>query len=146
MNVHETGLAIAQKKHGELWKRGSDVSTQTKSAIAVCRAWQEAVRAEFPDRFIEECVVGTGCNEKIDLVDRREFIAYELKVSPNNTHFEFYRDVFKVWVQRELGHEPLKKLVFITPKAGADRLRKQLGQEVIQLAAKHGLVVEIAAI
>jgi len=102
--------------------------------------------AKFPNRFTEECVIGTNCNEKIDLVDRQEFVAYELKVSSNNTDFEFYRDVFKVWVQRELGHEPLKKLVFITPEKGAKRLMKQLCKEVTLLASKHGFTIEVAAI
>jgi hypothetical protein len=146
MHVQETVVALARQKHRELWTQGSDVSTQTKSAIAVCKSWQQAVSESFPGRFAEECVVGTNCNEKIDLVDNTDFTAYELKVSPNNTHFEFYRDVFKIWVQRELGHEPLKKLVFITPEKGAKRLEKQLGKEVRLLAAKHGLIIELAII
>ena len=89
-------VELAALKHRLYWKTGSDVSKQTKSAQFVCREWQVAVKDNFKERFSVEYSVGGGFKEKIDLVDLQDAIAYELKVSKNNTHFEFYRDIFKV--------------------------------------------------
>jgi hypothetical protein len=146
MTTQEAVVSLAQLIHKQFWTNTSDESTQTKSSIRVCRAWQQAVHDNFPGRFKEECVIGSNCNEKLDLVDTEELVAYELKASPNNTHFEFYRDVFKVWVQREFAGEKLTKLVFITPEAGARRLEKSFPTEVMKLASKHGFAVEVVGI
>jgi hypothetical protein len=124
MNTQSAVVELARRKHGEGWITTSNVSDATVGAVAVCRAWQQAVHDSYPNRFTSECVVGSECNEKIDLVDTHELVAYEFKVSPNNARFEIYKDIFKVWVQRELGGEPLKKLVFITPAKGAKSLKK----------------------
>jgi hypothetical protein len=138
----------ARKAHGQAWKRGSHVGTQTKSAIAVCQSWQNAIRKEFGDRFVPEHLCGMdGVNQKIDLVDTKERVAYELKVSPNNTHMEFYRDVFKVLVfNRRNPKNKLRKLIFITPEEGAAKLRKSFTDDVRAIAFEAGLEVEVAAI
>jgi hypothetical protein len=138
-------VKLASKKHRQYWKIGSDVSEQTKSAQFVCGEWQKAVKNKFGERFSKEHSVGDGFKEKIDLVDLQDAVAYELKVSKNNTHFEFYRDIFKVAVHNKCGHcLKIKKLVFITPKEGADRLLTVYGNEVRALAEeRHFIEVEI---
>jgi hypothetical protein len=141
-------VELAAMKHRQAWKKSSNVSDQTKSAQWVCRAWQQAVEDNFHERFQAEYPVGHGFNEKIDLVDLQEAVAYELKVSKNNTHFEFYRDIFKVAIHN--AHEPgwqIKKLVFITPTEGADKLRSAYGDAVCALTRKHHSVeIEICGI
>jgi len=144
--VQDEVINLARMIHNRLWLPNRDESHSTKAAIQICREWQQAVINAFPGQFVGECVIGSDCGERIDLVDQHEKVAYELKASPNNTHMEFYRDIFKTWVQREIGNEPLKKLVFITPEAGARRLEAGFGQQVIRLTHKHGLAIEIAAI
>ena len=141
-------VELAAKQHRQYWKIGSDVSKQTKSAQFVCSEWQKAVKDNFHERFSAEHPVADGFKEKIDLVDLEEAVAYELKVSKNNTHFEFYRDIFKVAVHNERNPRwKIKKLVFITPKAGADKLRTPYGDKVRALATKHhALEVEICDI
>jgi len=99
--IQDEVVAIAKEIHGRLWTQGSNVSQQTKSAQAVCKAWQAEVKEIFPDRFSAEQRVKEQSAEKIDLVDLQEAVAYELKASENNTHFEFYRDIFKVLVYNE---------------------------------------------
>lgn len=69
-------------------------------ARRVTLTWQESVRTELGADIETEYFIGQGFRECIDLVDTRDGVAYELKVSPNNTHFEFYRDIFKVAVAR----------------------------------------------
>jgi len=141
-------VELAAKKHRQFGKTGSDVSEQTKSAQFVCHEWQKAVESKFGERFSKEHSVGDGFNEKIDLVDLEERVAYELKVSKNNTHFEFYRDIFKVAVHNKCRHcLEIKKLVFITPKAGADKLSTGYGDAVRALAEeRHSIRVEIRPI
>ena len=141
-------VELAGTKHRQSWKISSNVSTQTKAAQSVCCSWQQAVKDNFKERFSTEHPVGDGFKEKIDLVDLQDGVAYELKVSKNNTHFEFYRDIFKVTVHN--AHNPcwkIKKLVFITPEEGANKLRTRYGHAVRALAEKHhSFAVEICGI
>ena len=141
-------VELAALKHRQTWKKSSNVSDQTKSAQSVCRSWQRAVVDNFHDRFRGEYPVGDGFNEKIDLVDLQDAVAYELKVSKNNTHFEFYRDIFKVAIHN--AHHPrwkIKKLVFITPTEGATKLGTRYSQAVRALAEQqHSINVEICGI
>ena len=146
--IHKYVVELAALKHRQAWKKSSNVSEQTKAAQSVCRSWQQAVADNFKEHFSAEHPVGDGFKEKIDLVDLQDAVAYELKVSKNNTHFEFYRDIFKVAVHN--AHNPrwqIKKLVFITPTAGADKLRTAYGNAVHILAEKHhSIAVEICGI
>ena len=148
MKTESLIVEYAREAHRLIWTHGSHVGTQTKSAIAVCGAWQDAVRSEFGDRFVAEQVLGADdMNEKIDLVDTREWVAYELKVSANNPHMEFYRDIFKVLVfNRRNPKNPLRKLVFITPEEGAARLHKSFTNDVIDVASEVGREVKVVAI
>jgi hypothetical protein len=98
--------------------------------------------------LVKEHALGAdGVNERLDLVDCRERVAYELKASRNNPHMECYRDVFKALVFNRLNpRNRLQKLVFITPGEGAGRLEKPFTEEVRAIASKAGLEVEIAPI
>jgi len=149
MNLTQNDIVeLAGMKHRQSWKKSSNVSEQTKAAQSVCRSWQQAVKDNFKDRFSAEHPVGDGFKEKIDLVDLQDAVAYELKVSKNNTHFEFYRDIFKVAVHNAHNSRlKIKKLVFIAPTAGADKLRTAYGKAVHILAENHhSIVVEICGI
>jgi hypothetical protein len=141
-------VELAAKRHRQSWRKSSNVSEQTKSAQQVCRLWQQAVEDNFPRRFRVEYPIGDGFKEKIDLVDLQDAIAYEFKVSKNNTHFEFYRDIFKVSVHN--AHNPrfkIHKLIFITPTEGANKLRTGYGNAVRALAVdQHSIEVEIRGI
>ncbi len=134
----------ALRKH---WTRTSDVSIQTKASGKVCRTWQESVLDQFGSRFEREYPVGQGFREKIDLVDRTKGIAYELKVSKNNTHFEFYRDVFKVLIHNRTSPSfRIRRLYSITPHAGAEKVRTAYAKEVARFAANQGVAVEVLGI
>lgn len=148
INVQKIVVELASKKRHRFWKEGSDESKQTKLAQLINDQWQNAVKIKFPKRFSPEHRVGASFNEKIDLVDLEQNIAYELKVSKNNTHFEFYRDIFKVAVHNECNPKlKIKKLVFITPKEGARKLRTGYGDKVRTIAKKqHSIEVEICAL
>lgn len=96
-------------------------------------------------KFLAEFPV-EGLGEKIDLLDTAGMVAYELKVSPNNSHMEFYRDVFKVLVHNEQTREPIKKLIFISPGQGARRLKRGLGQAACRVSQRFGFTVEVIEI
>ena len=141
-------VKLAARNHRPHWKTTSVVSVQTRAAQFISREWQVAVKDSFKERFSVEYPVGGGFKEKIDLVDLQDAVAYELKVSKNNTHFEFYRDIFKVAVHN--AHSPrwkIKKLVFITPAEGAKKLRTGYGNAVRALVEKqHSIEVEVCGI
>jgi hypothetical protein len=147
MQTQATIIDLARLKHQQLWTSTSDVSTQTKSSGQVCRAWQQAVQDNFRQRFSSEHAVGPGMNEKIDLVELQDRVAYELKVSENNTHFEFYRDIFKIAVHNHVSpRDRLTRLVFIKPEAGARTLASAYGRTVVQFAGQFGIEIIVAGI
>ena len=93
---HEAVVKLAREAHSSIWKMSGDESTGDKLAAKITRSWQDAVEQEFGARFRPEHPIADELRERIDLVDLRDGVAYELKVSPNNDHSEFYRDIFKV--------------------------------------------------
>jgi hypothetical protein len=131
--------------HSELWRSRQTVSSATKTAIEITRRWQLEVTTADADFQKEFPVEGLG--EKIDLVDTKRMVAYELKVSPNNTHMEFYRDVFKVLAHNEASQvcQRINKLIFIAPQEGAARLRRGLGEAACRISQKFGFSIEIRA-
>ncbi len=148
MNIQSSVVTIASKIHSELWGKGSDVGAQTKRSNTVCRAWQEAVKTKFPQRFeAEHCLNKTGRSQQIDLVDFCERVAYELKSSPNNVHMEIYRDVFKALVFNHRNPDmKIQKLVFIAPKEGIAQLGDAFPKDVQAIARKLDLELEIEPI
>jgi hypothetical protein len=139
---------MAGEAHRRCWQAGRDVGAQTKRANLVCREWQAAVEARFPERFKPEHSLNTsGRSQQIDLVDLHERVAYELKSSPNNVHMEIYRDVFKVLVFNLRNPElRVNRLVFIAPKAGIDKLGRQFPSDVQAIARQLKLELELAPI
>lgn len=136
-------VAEARRAYKRHWRMTGEESTGDKLAALVTRTWQEAVSSSDPDRFSVEFSVATHLKERIDLVDRREGVAYELKVSPNNPHFEFYRDVFKVVVARQHALANLKRLVFLTPGPAANKLLSGLAGQVVKDSGRLGIAIEI---
>jgi hypothetical protein len=129
--------------HKRIWKKKQGVSAATKAAIQITREWQDKVTSQDQRYTAEFAVAGLG--EKIDLVDSTTRVAYELKVSPNNPHMEFYRDMFKVLAHNEAStpEQRLSKLVFITPPEGAARLQRGFGRVACRIAQKFGFTVEV---
>ena len=136
-------VVAAQKAHRAHWRMSGDESEGDKRAATVTRAWQDAVCRKDPRAFVAEFRVAKHLRERIDLVDIKRGIAYEMKVSPNNAHFEFYRDVFKAIVARDQGLTRLGRLVFMTPAVAAQRLRANLAGQVVRDATRLGLRLEI---
>ena len=99
---HDEVIRLAREAHQKHWRMSGDEGTGDKLAAAVTSDWRSAVLALFPGRFAAEQAVGK-LRERMDLVDLVGGVAYELKVSPNNDHFESYRDIFKVMVARDNG-------------------------------------------
>lgn len=148
MSTKDVVVAFAAEAHRQLWTAGSDVSKQTKKSQRVCGMWQDAVMTEFGSRFAAELpIYEKGSAQKIDLVNQKSRVAYELKSSPNNVHMEIYRDVFKALVFNEHHPErPLKKLVFIAPEEGIRTLGPSFPKDVAAIAARLGLSLKLRAI
>ena len=139
-------IDLAQRAHSQYWKNTGNESEGDKLASLVTSKWQQAILGSEPKRFVAEFAIADGLREKIDVVDIIDGIAYELKVSPNNTHFEFYKDIFKVIVARDNSLSKLGTLVFITPASGARKMQRGLGKAVIEHSKSFGLVVEVCGI
>ncbi|MEO7933303.1 MAG: hypothetical protein ABIT76_09115 [Chthoniobacterales bacterium] len=138
MNVIDEVVGLACHCHCKGWAAGKDVGAQTRRSNTVCRAWQEEVKAKFPDRFHPEHRLNkTGRSQQIDLVDLEDRVAYELKSSPNNVHMEIYRDVFKALVfNRRNPDVAVRTLVFIAPAAGLEKLGKDFPNDIAAIAAE----------
>lgn len=139
-------VSIAKLEHASRWQLSGNVSNGTSSAMLITKAWQTSVIGLSSERFVKEFKVAPHLNEKIDLVDIIDSIAYELKVSPNNTPFEFYKDIFKVILARDNGLPRLKKFIFITPLIGAAKVQRGLGKAVVEHSLSFGLEIEVCAI
>jgi len=118
MKIRRTVIDLALVEHKRFWESGRGESEATRAAQMICKEWQKAVDARFPNRFeIEHGLKEPGLGQKIDLVDTVDSVAYELKASPNNIHMEIYRDVFKVLVYNQHRPDnPIRTLVFLAPK------------------------------
>jgi len=139
-------IAELRRIHPMYWRDEQNVSSATRAAGRITREWQQTVVAGDAAFVAEYRVHGLG--EKIDLVDVKRRVAYELKVSPNNTHMEFYRDVFKVLAHNEAAppRERIKELVFLAPTRGAERPQRGLGETACRIAEKFGFTVKVIAI
>ena len=123
---------IAKLEHARQWRLSGNASEGTLSAISITSAWQAAVLGLDSETFVKEFQVAPHLNERIDLVDVVDGVAYELKVSPNNTTFEFYKDIFKVVLARDNMLPHLNKFVFITPTSGASKIIRGMGKAVVE--------------
>lgn len=143
--VHTEVVRLAAEAHQTHWRMAGDAGTGDRLAAAVTAAWQTAVLNRFPRRFAREQRIGQ-LNERIDLVDLVGGVAYELKVSPNNDHFEFYRDIFKVLIARDNGLPQIKAFCFVCPEVTARRYARGLRAAVIAEGARLGLEIAIEGI
>jgi hypothetical protein len=120
------------------------VSAHTKSAKKITREWQESVESKL---IKKEVPVPCKNNEKIDLIDRSSMYAYEAKISGNNTHHEFYKDVAKVLTYNEYESKKIKKLVFLSEQKGIRQLENRLDQKFRSLIKrKHNVGIELVPI
>jgi hypothetical protein len=142
---HEEVIRFAHEAHARHWHNGADVGMGDRMAAAVTKDWQVSVLTAFPGQFISEQRVG-NLNERIDLVDIKNGVAYELKVSPNNDHFEFYRDIFKVMVARDNGLPQIKSFCFICPEEAARRYERGLRRAVLAEGERLGLNLSVASL
>ena len=92
---HEVVIQLCREAHVKYWRMSGDAGTGDRLAAAVTTDWQKSVLSKYPGRFSAEHPIADHLNERIDLVDLEAGIAYELKVSPNNDHFEFSRDILR---------------------------------------------------
>jgi len=148
MSMLQSIVQLAAVAHRECWRHGCNVSEQTKKSQSACQRWQELVVKEFGNRFTPEKAIGeNGVGQKIDLVDEKERVGYELKASKNNVHMEIYGDVFKALVfNRRNPGKTLGALVFIAPKEGIGKLGASFPADVQAIAKSMGLELVLEGI
>ncbi len=139
-------VEVARQAHRDHWRMSGDEGTGDRLAKLVTDTWQARVMAEDHHRFAVEVRIAPNLRERIDVVDVTDGVAYELKVSPNNAHFEFYRDIFKVVVARDSGLTQLKRFVFLVPSAAGKKLLANMGGAIVADAPKIGLIIEVVAL
>ncbi|HEY2973445.1 MAG TPA: hypothetical protein VGJ48_13110 [Pyrinomonadaceae bacterium] len=123
---------------------GCDVSTHTRNAQAIAKAWRTAAFDLDPSRYRYEVPVRPEFDQRIDVLDQKEMCAFEFKVSGKNATSEFYKDVVKVLLWNERHSEKIKKLVFITEEScGRRLLDSPMPQAFIQFLRNGDLAVEI---
>jgi len=123
---------------------GSDVSTHTRNAQAIAKAWRAAAFDLDPSRYQYDVPVRPEFDQRIDVLDQEEMCAFEFKVSGKNATSEFYRDVVKVLLWNERHEKKIEKLVFITEETWGRRyLDTPMPRAFIHFLQSHGLAVEI---
>jgi len=139
-------IEIAEQAHALHWRMSGDEGTGDRLAKMVTDVWQAGVVAAQPGRFAVEYLVSPRLRERIDVVDLEDGVVYELKVSPNNAHFEFYKDIFKTIVARDTRLPSLRKFVFLVPESAACVLMRNLAGAVVADAHKLGIEIEIVGL
>lgn len=139
-------VGMAREAYRQRWSSTADVSTSTRESQAICREWQQCVKALDATRFDVEVRVSDVFRERIDLVDRATATAYELKVSGNNPAHEFFKDVFKVLEHNLSGGGGIRLLVFLTDSAGVRRLRGGLGRSLLENSHDLGFKVALESL
>ena len=142
-NTKNIILTLLEEIHNKFWSKDNNESIQTSRAHKLTREWQNKLIEIDADRYKAEFICNSRVkrSHKIDLVDLNERTAYELKVSPNNAHFEFYKDVFKIiYANNEV--KIIDKLIFCCPAAAKAQLGV-LAVFVTTLSAQLDLEIEI---
>ena len=132
--------------HRKYRLENGDVSAHTKSAQKITKEWQTTVCG---GSVVSEVSVSPENNEKVDVVDLHQKVAYELKVSGKNSHHEFYKDISKVLTYNEYQSNEGKivKLVFISEQSGINSLHSRLDSRFIKLILTvHNLEIELVSI
>ena len=143
---HDLVIRTASEIHAAHWQMSGDESIGDKLARTITLKWQQQLQADAPGRFEVEYQVAPHLNQRIDVVDVIAGVAFELKVSPNNVHMEFYRDIFKVILARDNRFPGLNRFVFITPARAARSLNRGMGQAVISDGERLGLSIEVVSL
>jgi hypothetical protein len=143
MADHGVVVSLAWEVHQAHWRMSGDESEGDNLARVITETWQKRLQEAVPNRFAIEYYIAPHLKERIDVVDLVNGVAYELKASPNNVHFEFYRDIFKVILARDNQLPSLKRFVFLTPEESAAKLRKGMGKAVMQDSEHLGLTIEV---
>src|SRR4051812_27256755 len=89
-------IEAAQLAFSSRLRGSSDVSENTKNAQAIAKAWRSAVHRIDPDRFQIEALVAPELDQRIDVIDTEDCVAYEFKVSGKNAWAEFYKNIVKI--------------------------------------------------
>ena len=144
--LHDLVVTAARTAHTTHWRKSGDESTGDKLAKLITDTWQRELTKSGDGRFAIEYQVADHLRERIDVVDLIAGTAYEMKVSPNNVHMEFYRDIFKVILARDNRLATLRRFVFLTPTAGAAKLNRGMGKAVTKDASRLGLSIEVVAL
>lgn len=144
LSNEEQIIEIANLAIYQHWVKTSDVSKATQAAQKVCNEWQNYLHHIHDQNIKTEVKVSKFLNERIDVIDYSEGVAYELKVSPNNTHFEFYKDVFKIIAYNQSNPDRMiSRLIFMTPGKGGPSIKEGLGLTAIEVARAQGIHVDI---
>jgi len=132
-----------RKLHTPNWGANATVSAATQKSQTITLLWQTELALQADSGFAAEYPV-CGANERFDLVDVINHTVYELKVSGNNAHHEFYKDIFKVFIHnRNAPHDAFQHFVFLTTAIGVRKLQFGLAQRVAQLDSVLGFTIDV---
>ena len=125
--------------------QNGNVSAHTKNAQSVAKTWMTTCWNLDKDRMQIEVSIHPGLNQRIDVLDTKEMIAYEFKVSGKNATAEFYKDIVKAILWNEERENKIKKLVFITEESHGRRfLDAAMPKAFMRYVSRSGLAVEVS--
>lgn len=123
-------------------------SEHTKSAQKITKKWQKLMQTKVKGTIKSEVSINKKSYEKIDIVDFKNCIAYELKVSGKNVQHEIYKDIFKIIRFNDyLKNKKITKLIFISEEKGIKKLENRIDVRFLKmLKRKHKLELELVSI
>lgn len=141
----DVAVSVARQEHAARWRMSGDESVGDRLAAEIKTAWLAVVSSSSPGRYALDVPVGGGLRERLALHDRETRTAYEIKPSPNNVHFHFYRQIFKILLARENGMD-IRRFVLLCPNKAQAQLSVGMGAAVVRYAATLGLDIEVVAL
>ena len=140
----EDKIIKAAKSAIQLRTTTGTVSQLTKNAQLVAKEWIRESWDLDPNRIVFEESIHPDFNERIDLIDKYEMIAYEFKVSGKNAANEFFKDIVKIIVWNGLKPQnKIKRLVFITELSGRKYLDKKFIETYIEMLNRENIEIRI---
>lgn len=142
--MNDLVIKAAQKAFKLRLRDNSDVSDNTRNAQSIAKEWRSLVHQIDPDRYHIEALVSPCLDQKIDVLDTEDRIAYEFKVSGKNATAEFYKDIVKVIVWNRERKKTIDHLVFITEEEwGRKYLDTPMPRVYMEYLKDNGLKVSI---
>jgi len=138
-------VEIPRMVHTRHHRLSGDEGISDQLAKTITEEWQECVSEIDPTRFQLEVQISNELDEKVDILDVPLGVVYELQACPNDSHHEFFRDIFKVIVLKR-SDQNISKFVSLAPQTAIDTLNSSLAGQILNETEMFGFKMELVGL